>query len=440
MPISSMSLLNAIGASRYPRESGDPATSGPCEAKTLDAGLTGDAPVECRGHEGLAAVSASRGSALSRWVLGLMFAACASTPAAEPPSDWFKRLEENRPLAAFHGVRQMPGMEQVAAQVGVFVGDEAASCALFGRSAFPEGVEYRDALDAIAKAASGRRVVMLNESHFRSVHRAFLLRVIERLHDEGFDALAAEALHRHAPAQLQSGRVDVTTGFYTHDPVFAAALRRAQSLGWDLVHYEAMGDGDRVARESGQARNLAEWLERNPDRRLLVCAGGSHISKVAEDGWMAARFIADTGIEPLTIQQAATACPDTADAWPVQSAAAQVVFQHDAPVLGSGDADLVVLHPPAAVDAARSVLGVPMPICVPSSERESLLRAFAPDDQDGAIPRDQVRIPAGVRTASLWLSPGRYRIERERLDGRQTLGDVTAVSGSVEGCLTPVDD
>lgn len=440
MPISSMSPLNAIGASRHPREGGNRAASGFRGAKTLGVGLTSDAPVKRRGHDEVAAVCGSRGNALPRWVLGLTLAVCTSTTAAEPPSDWFKRLQENRPLAALHGVRQMPGMEQVAAQIAAFIGDEAASCALFGRSAFPEAVEYRDALEAIAKAASGRRVVMLNESHFRAVHRAFLLRVIERLHGQGFDALAAETLHGHAPAQLQSGRVEVTTGFYTHDPVFAAALRRAQSLGWEFVHYEAMGDGNRAARESGQARNLADWIERNPHRRLLVYAGGSHISKDAEDGWMAARLIADTGIEPLTIQQAATACPDTADAWPVQSAVAQVPFRHDTPVPGSGGADLMVLHPPAAVEAAKSVLGAPTPICVPPFQSESLLRAFAPDDQNGAIPQDQVRIPAGARAASLWLSPGRYRIERESLDVRQAFGHVTVTMNSAEECLESVED
>jgi len=382
------------------------------------------------------AVMSKRPASL-RWLVWLGIALSATSTAAEPPSDWYTRLQENRPFAALHGVRQMPGMDQVAAQIGVFVGDESTGCALFGRSTFPGNADYRNALDAIAEAASGRRVVMLNESHFRAVHRTFLLRVIERLHAQGFDALAAEALHRAAPAQLEEGLVQVDTGFYTHDPVFAAALRRAQTLDWSFVHYEAMGDNDRAAREAGQARNLADWLERNPDRRLLVYAGGSHISKVADDGWMAAQLIAETGIEPLTIQQSAPACPDAADPWPIQSAVAQVAFRDDMPIQGAGDADLMVLHPPAAVDAAKSVLGTQTPICVAPVQGETLLRAFAVDDADDAIPRDQVLVPADVRAAPLWLSPGRYRIEREDLDGRQTLGHATVRSSSAEGCLSP---
>ncbi|MET0328124.1 MAG: hypothetical protein ABW163_05085, partial [Luteimonas sp.] len=118
----------------------------------------------------------SKRPASLRWLVWLGLALGATSTAAEPPSDWYARLQENRPFAALHGVRQMPGMDQVAAQIGVFVGDESAGCALFGRSTFPENADYRDALDAIAEAASGRQVVMLNESHVRAAHRAFLLR------------------------------------------------------------------------------------------------------------------------------------------------------------------------------------------------------------------------------------------------------------------------
>lgn len=373
-----------------------------------------------------------------RWLACLGLALSAAATAAEPPSDWFRRLQENRPLAALQGIRQMPGMEQVIAQLGVFVGDESGGCTLFGRSTFPEDADYRDALDAIAQAALGRQVVMLNESHFRSVHRAFLLRVIERLHAQGFDALAAEALHRAAPAQLEDEVVQVDTGFYTHDPLFAAALRRAQALDWSFVHYEAMGKGDRTARETAQARNLANWIARNPDRRLLVYAGGSHISKVVDEGWMAARFIAETGIEPLTIQQAITACPESGRAWPVESSSALVAFRNGVPVMGSGDADLMVLHPPSAVAAAKSLLGAPTPVCVAPSADETLLRAFAPDDPAGAISRDQTLVTAGADVATLWLTPGRYRIEREHADGRQSLGEAVVPDAAVEACLSPV--
>ncbi len=379
-----------------------------------------------------------RHSSRLRWIAGLVLAlACAQAAAGEPPSDWFKRLQENRPWAALHALRQLPGHEQLTAQVGVFVGDEAPSCALFGRGVFPGDAEYRDALDVIAAHAADRQVVMLNETHFHAIHRAFLQQVIERLHALGFDALAAETLNRNAPARLETGVVDVDTGFYTRDPVFAAALRRAQALGWTFVHYEAMGDGDRAARESGQASNLAAWIARNPERRLLVYAGGSHISKVADEGWMAARFIAETGIEPLTIQQAVTACPDSAATWPVDSASAQVAFRDGAPLRGTGAADLMVLHPPGAVHGAKSVLGTRTAICAPPMPVDTLLRAFDAADAPTAIARDQAVTTAGEGSAVLWLAPGRYRIEREHVDGRQGLGHVVVSASAPDTCLSP---
>ncbi|MCD9027215.1 hypothetical protein LDO26_03170 [Luteimonas sp. BDR2-5] len=373
-----------------------------------------------------------------RWIACLVLVlACAHAAAGEPPAEWFKRLQENRPFAAMRALRQLSGQEQIAAQVGVFVGDEAPACTLFGRSVFPENVDYGDALDVIAAQSIDRQVVMLNETHFRTVHRAFLLQVIERLHALGFDALAAETLNRNAPAQLKTGIVDVDTGFYAHDPVLAAALRRAQALGWTFVHYEATGEGERAARESGQARNLAAWVARNPGRRLLVYAGGSHISKVADDGWMAAHFIAETGLDPLTIQQAATACPDAAAAWPVDSVSAQIAFRGAGPVKGMGDADLMVLHPPGAVHEAKAVLGMQTPICVPPVPVDTLLRAFGAADAPLAIARDQALVPAGDDRTLLWLAPGRYRVEREHLDGRQVLGHIRVPASMAAACLSP---
>lgn len=371
------------------------------------------------------------------WSVWLALALPFPAGAGEPASDWYARLQQNRPLAALESLRQLPGQAQIAAQVGAFVGDETGSCALFGRSVFQDGADYRDALDTISTMAAGRQVVMLNESHFRPVHRAFLLQVVERLHALGFDALAAEALHRRAPAQLRAGEVDVDTGFYTHDPLFAAALRRAQALGWTFVHYEAMDGQGREAREHGQAQNLADWIARNPGRRLLVYAGGSHISRVAGDGWMAARFIEATGIEPLTIRQAATACADAGTEWPVTSARAQVAFRDGAAATDPDDADLIVVHPPAAVAGARSVLGRPVSICLPPVPRATLLRAFAADASSKAIARDQALAPGDARSGVLWLAPGPYRIEREHPDGRQTLGHVSVSEEPGAACLSP---
>ncbi|MHC9086442.1 hypothetical protein ACYX7E_15630 [Luteimonas sp. RIT-PG2_3] len=372
----------------------------------------------------------------ARWIpvmIGLLLAVLALNAGAQSPPDWSTLLKANRPWAALHELRQRPELAQIAAQVAVFAGDEAPACALFGHVEFADGVEYRDAVDVIAERVADHRIVMLNESHFRSAHRAFLSRLLDVLHARGFSVLAAETFGSQAPGRLGNGIVDVDTGFYVADPTFAAALRKAHALGWDFVHYEAMGNKE--ARESGQASHLAAWIESNPGRKLLVYAGASHISKVPEDGWMASRFIALTGIEPITIAQGATACPDKEQAWPVDSRAPVVAMRDGQPVRGRGNADIVVMHPPAAIAAVEAMNGGLIPICVERVQEDTLLRAFAQGDAASAIPRAQVIVKAGEGGGNLRLAPGRCRMERERVGSREVIGDVDVSALPPGDCL-----
>jgi hypothetical protein len=383
----------------------------------------------------------TRHSTLRR--LAFRFAACAlglvaaaPVPAEDSAPGWPDSLARNRPWQAAATLAQTPQNAQTAAQVSVFLGREQAACALRPSRApqTPEGAVYRDAIEVIARAARDARVVMLNESHFRRAHRLFLRRSIEALDALGFDALAAETFAPDAAATLADGVPDAATGFYTADPAFADALRRAHALGWTFVAYEPANVSDRQARESAQAEALAAWLEAHPGRRLLVYAGGAHISENPEEGWMAARLRARTGIDPLTIAQGATACPDATEPWPIDAATPQVAVRGELPVAGS-HVDLVVLHPPSAVAAAEEARGAPATLCLPPLAEDTLLRAFAEGEGDDAIARDQGVVPAAATTARLRLPPGRYRIARE--DGRElrTLGHVTVRAKPPRGCL-----
>jgi hypothetical protein len=218
---------------------------------------------------------------------------------------------------------------------------------------------------------------------------------------------------------------------------------------WTFVPYEPEGPADREARERGQAEALARWLDAHPGRRLLVYAGGSHISKDPEAGWMAARFAARTGIVPLTVAQGATACAprtehdpgendrgetESASVWPVDAAAPVIAVRDGAP-LAPAHVDLVVMHPPAAVAAAENALGAPVSLCVPPRADATLLRAFAEREDDRAIPHDQTVVQAGAATARLRLAPGRYRIAREDAAALDTLGHVSVPAENSESCL-----
>jgi hypothetical protein len=375
--------------------------------------------------------------------LAFRFAACAlgavaaaSATADDSAPGWSESLARNRPWQAATALAESPQHAQISAQVQVFLGKESAACALRPSRApqTPEGAEYRDAIEVIARAARDARVVMLNESHFRRAHRLFLRRSIEALDALGFDALAAETFAADGPATLVDGVPDAGTGFYTADPAFADALRRAHALGWTFVAYEPASVSDRQTRETAQAAALASWLEAHPGRRLLVYAGGAHISENPEEGWMAARLRARTGIDPLTIAQGPTACAGDTEIWPMDSSTPQVAVRDGQPIAGA-HVDLVVLHPPAAVATAADARGAPAALCLPPRAERTLLRAFAEGEDDDAIARDQVVVPAGANVARLRLPPGRYRIAREDDRELRTQGYVTVRAKSSRSCL-----
>ena len=359
-----------------------------------------------------------------------------SLDAAEGTPAWSDSLARNRPWQALAAMGDAPEDRQIKAQLSVFVGDEAPACALLPPRVPPAdaGVEYRDAIEIITRAARDARVVMLNESHFRRAHRVFLGRLIEALHPLGFDALAAETFAAEAPATLKDGVPDAATGFYTADPAFASALQRAHALGWAFVPYEVAGVSGRDAREAGQAKVLAAWLKAHPGRRLLVYAGDSHILERPDEGWMAARFAADTGIDPLTIAQGATACPDAADAWPVDTPSPVIGVRDEASTVAK-PVDFVVLHPPASIAAAEDARGPQVPLCVAPRAEATLLRAFADGDDDLAIPQDQTIVPPHATSGRLRLAPGRYRIARESAHRQDTLGEAIVPAGPLKGCL-----
>ena len=373
----------------------------------------------------------------SRWAMALLTMMLWGTASAQM-AEGFSALRDNRPWAALHALQAPGGEAQVAAQVAVFVGDDRPGCAILsGRP--PEqanGAEYRDALATIAEAASDARVVMLNEYHASRVPRLFLSELIERLDAMGFDALAAETFYPRVADTLRDGIPKTSTGHYTADPAFAAAVRVAARAGWDFVAYESMGGG-REARERGQAAALADWLTRHPKRRLLVYAGGSHISEDPEAGWMAARLTALTGIDPLTIAQTA-ACAQTADAWQFDAPGAVVAWREGRAV-SQPHVDLLALHPPQAVASAHVRRGVPVQVCLAPWTDASLLRAFAVGDPADAIAIDQAVVSPDARQGDLRLPPGRYRLAREDLRALHPLGSLEVVVGesTVAACRHP---
>lgn len=174
----------------------------------------------------------------------------------------------------------------------------------------------------ILEAAREHRAVFFNESHGEVRSRAAIFPLLAPLRAQGFTHLALEALastdahDRTSESCRDASMLDdglqrrgypiVRSGYYTQEPVFAELVREALRLGFELVAYDTYVPGNTIAqREQNQADNLACLFKSNPDAKLVVVAGFSHIGE-SEDFWvpggaMAYRFKKATGIDPLTI-------------------------------------------------------------------------------------------------------------------------------------------
>lgn len=284
--------------------------------------------------------------------------------------------------------------------------------------------------------------MILNEAHYSPRDRAFALQVARTLRPLGYTYLAAETFNRgETPgaspavvARLAADRVVTNgTGFYTHDPVFAAYVNQALRLGYTPVAHEsteaqnARGPGIQP-REDGEAENLQAFLRAHPRAKLLVHVGHGHVNEVPSTNangtqffFMAARLKQLTGIDPLTIDQTTMSDlqPAMRDAYPLAAAKvgsrAGVLFAGGRPLLLGRTAatDLQVVHPARRYRYGRptwlAALGgrpvaVPPALLPPTGER--LLQAFAADAPADAVPLDQVLVTAGAPAPRLMLPRG----------------------------------
>ncbi|MCO8020202.1 hypothetical protein NI456_15155 [Brevundimonas diminuta] len=353
---------------------------------------------------------------------------------------------------------------QMLSQFAAFLGDEETAVGLYERpprsSVVPpdlEGAVARDALEAITEAARDSRIVILNEAHDVSGHRAFAARVMRALRPLGYDWFAAETFTQPQPVPLV--RIGAYTkgapflsryGYYTDDPVFAEMVREAARLGYRFSDYEQRFDqrapegadsaAQIAAREEAQADNLiANILSTHPEARVFVYVGYSHAMEVEGRGglWFAARLKAKTGIDPLTIEQSMN--------WPALApqndaphvAAVLARFSPEAPIVASKDGesiatpnyagkmDLSVFHPRLAPVAGRPGWLAADPerrrvtIKVPPLDELVLIQALSMAETTAGPPSDHYLLAPGASEATFFLHPGRYFFRQETAAGIQ---------------------
>ena len=159
----------------------------------------------------------------------------------------------------------------------------------------PDQWQAEDAAAAIAKLAATRHIVMANEAHHDAHTRELTLALLPRLRALGFQYFAVEALSPKDTELMHRGYVTEASGSeYLLEPLYGEIVRQAIQLGYTIVAY----DPEHVSvadRDSAQARLLYEKVfAKDPQAKLFVHAGYSHIDKTAGN--------LGSGIEPMAMQ------------------------------------------------------------------------------------------------------------------------------------------
>jgi hypothetical protein len=167
----------------------------------------------------------------------------------------------------------------------------------------PETIKLEPALEYILNLSSSSQIVIINETHHQPLHRVFTESMLQGLYQNGYRYLGLEALAEDSLINIRKYPLQ-TDGYYTSEPQFGNMLRRALDLGFTVFGYEAEGSGS--VREKGQAANIYKRLQRDPDAKIVIHCGFSHVIEGSVPNWgkaMAGELKALSGIDPLTIDQ-----------------------------------------------------------------------------------------------------------------------------------------
>lgn len=153
------------------------------------------------------------------------------------------------------------------------------------------------ALDSII---GNNQIVIINEAHDRLVQRAFIYELLPLLKDKGFTHLAMETL------TSPTSNLDISTGFYTAEPIMGEIYRKALELGFQLIAYEDVNNNASM-RDSIQAVNLKNqlYIDGILQKTAIICGYG-HLYEWSEstETKMMGQFLGElTGVNPLTIDQ-----------------------------------------------------------------------------------------------------------------------------------------
>ena len=296
-------------------------------------------------------------------------------------------------------------------------------------------IQYIDPLPVIMDRAKNARIVMINESHFKPIHRAFIGKLSTHLYDQGFTHFGSELLGQDDISQLESLQSDPPSGYlffsgydgYWNEPIFGQMIEVLGVKGFSFFALDGdisnppAGTKDSVTyRDSLQAQNINAYMERFPNQKVIIHAGYHHVKEyntATNVVWMAEQFKSLSGINPLTISQ--TECrgvqyfkdnfmgyglladqdgvPISSDGYELILAAPAETYFHERPLWLR---DLL----------GRKFVDLPKEAKFDGETDFTLIKAKNADRADNALPEDVIYRPP-YSDKVLALRPGHYKLE-----------------------------
>jgi hypothetical protein len=316
----------------------------------------------------------------------------------------------------------------------------------------PTDWQAADAADEIAKLATNRRIVMINEAHHDAHTRELTLALLPKLRAQGFTYFAAEALNNNDTGLMARGYPTTASGSeYLHEPLYGDIIREAIRLGFKVVAYESEADA-LADREAGQAQLLyRNVFAKDPKARLFVHAGYAHIDKAPGNLGgtiqpMAMQLKQLTGFDPLSIDQTrwrdigpmpkSDLYNQLITAFPVDRPSV-LISRLNGSVWASDPArhDVDVVLPLSGhqrrphwlnLDGARQTRVISSDVC--QRQLPCLVEARYANESDDAIPADRYVFLTDNIMNSLYLGPGEYRVTASDREGRK-LGEHSVTVG-----------
>ena len=321
----------------------------------------------------------------------------------------------------------------------------ARQAEMVGHGPIPEGLEPEGAVDAVVRAAQGRRVVFVNEAHHMGRHREFVRRLLAPMRAAGFTHLACEGFANSAEEDFEVdasrlGYATTSTGQYVRDPLFGELVRTAVSLGFELVAYETTDirppGGETAAqsvnrRDADQAATLVSVLEEDPGARMLVYCGFAHLTENEVEiggeavNWVASRVASALSIDPLTVSQTGFLPGVPAGALAGGPRYEPFVLRGDAGLWTSepNRHDIEVLHPEVPPRDGRPgwLAADRRPVHIAAPDGVTAVVARRVGEGADAVPSDVDYLGGTRRRATLVLLPGEYEIWGVDADGTAAL-------------------